>query len=147
LFPLIQNSLFYILLLIKNNGFNQIEMLNDIALLKLRSNAILNEYVQIACLPYSSYIAADTVGWAVGWGVTVVANNSLPDLEQEVDLTVYDESACNETANLMKKDWKSQLCAGDLNGKKDTCQGDSGGPLYVRQTFNNVTKVINNYWS
>ena len=78
---------------------------------------------------------------AVGWGLIVEENNTLSDLQKEVDLIVYDGSACDATANEVRKDWQSQLCVGDLDGKKDTCQGDSGGPLYVKQTFNNVTKV------
>lgn len=28
---------------------------------------------------------------------------------------------------------KSQFCAGEMAGKKDTCQGDSGGPLQVTE--------------
>ena len=27
---------------------------------------------------------------------------------------------------------KSQFCAGEMQGEKDTCQGDSGGPLQVQ---------------
>lgn len=125
----------------KNKNFSHSNLQNDIALLKLKSNAILSEYVQLACLPYGSYIPPNTIGTAVGWGVTSTENGTITDLQREVDLIVYDETACDETIAEVKKDWRSQLCAGDLTGEKDTCQGDSGGPLYVKQTFDNVTKV------
>jgi trypsin len=63
------------------------------------------------------------------------------DVLRNVDLTIYNSSICNDTGTTIKY-WKSQICAGDLDGKKDTCQGDSGGPLFIKQTFNNVTKIV-----
>lgn len=37
---------------------------------------------------------------------------------------------------------KSQYCAIDPIGTKDSCQGDSGGPLQTVQTYSNPTKVV-----
>ena len=103
--------------------------MNDIALIELQSKAILNEYVQLACLPNlnKTDVENSTSVTAVGWGRTSSAG-SLSDVLRKVNITVYNSSACNDTNNELIKDWNSQLCAGDLNGKKDTCQGDSGGP-------------------
>jgi len=47
--------------------------LNDIAILKLKTEANLNEYIQIACLPSSystSYPEPNQQTWALGWGTT-----------------------------------------------------------------------------
>jgi hypothetical protein len=46
--------------------------LNDIALFKLSKPVVLDDKVQVACLPNrlskSEYPAPNTMSWAVGWG-------------------------------------------------------------------------------
>lgn len=37
---------------------------------------------------------------------------------------------------------KSQYCAHDPDGKRDSCQGDSGGPLQTVRTYSNPRKVV-----
>jgi secreted trypsin-like serine protease len=55
-------------------------------------------------------------------------------------LTVYD--GIKNCEKYSDTNWKTQICAGEKAGGKDTCQGDSGGPLYVRGVLNNKRKYI-----
>ena len=64
------------------------------------------------------------------------------DLLNNVKLKVYNSSACSNVYPAMIKNWNTQICAGDINGGKDTCQGDSGGPLYVLDTINGKSKYV-----
>lgn len=53
----------------------------------------------------------------------------------KVQLSNIKDSDCHETYKTFRAMnegvLKSQFCAGEMLGKKDTCQGDSGGPLQV----------------
>ena len=55
----------------------------------------------------------------LGWGTTSSGGLSSNTL-QNVKLTVYDSSVCGGYLN---KNWLSQICAGEIEGGKDTCQG------------------------
>lgn len=113
--------------------------MNDIALLKLVSEVVLNEFIQIACLP-RSILPVNSMPTAVGWGLTSVSG-SISDVLREVAITVYDGSFCKFTTSSIKN-WGSQICAGDLSGKKDTCQGDSGGPLLSKMSNGIITRYF-----
>jgi hypothetical protein len=39
-----------------------------------------------------------------------------------VKLRYYDKSRCNNVFEETLKDWNSQICAGDVEGTKDTCK-------------------------
>ena len=115
--------------------------LNDISIIKLSQPAVLSNYVQLACLPpmmTNNYPVANTKVYAAGWG-TLLSNGPVSNKLQNVLITAYAGSACSKYQNT---NWNSQICAGELNGGKDTCQGDSGGPLYLKETINGKVRHV-----
>ncbi|KAI2663682.1 Serine protease 27 [Labeo rohita] len=107
---------------------------NDIALLRLSSTVTFNNYIRPVCLAaQSSVFSAGTSSWITGWG-DVQAGESLPSpgILQETVVPVVDNVQCN---NLLGSGsvTSNMMCAGLLQGGKDTCQGDSGGPMVSRQ--------------
>uniref|UniRef100_A0A671LFS7 Anionic trypsin-2-like n=1 Tax=Sinocyclocheilus anshuiensis TaxID=1608454 RepID=A0A671LFS7_9TELE len=107
---------------------------NDIALLRLSSAVTFNNYIRPVCLAaQNSVFPSGTSSWITGWG-DVQSGVSLPDPRtlQETIVPVVDNVQCNTllgsgsvTSNMM--------CAGLMEGGKDTCQGDSGGPMVSKQ--------------
>uniref|UniRef100_A0A673HTZ1 Tryptase-like n=1 Tax=Sinocyclocheilus rhinocerous TaxID=307959 RepID=A0A673HTZ1_9TELE len=107
---------------------------NDIALLRLSSAVTFNNYIRPVCLAaQNSVFPSGTSSWITGWG-DVQSGVSLPDpgILQETMVPVVDNDQCNTllgsgsvTSNMM--------CAGLMEGGKDTCQGDSGGPMVSKQ--------------
>jgi secreted trypsin-like serine protease len=52
----------------------------------------------------------------------------------QVSIPVNDHRICSFSIY----DPSTQICAGDVNNRKDSCQGDSGGPLM---------KLVDNSWT
>ncbi|KAG8237584.1 hypothetical protein J437_LFUL003308 [Ladona fulva] len=112
------------------------------------SHPFFSKHIRPACLhdtfqlPYERAIAT-------GWGRVGYADDSSPDL-LKVKLSIIDSSTCNDfyqveatTSKLRNGIDNTMLCAGELEGGKDTCQGDSGGPLqYVRNDIYCMYNVI-----
>ncbi|CAH1275574.1 unnamed protein product [Diabrotica balteata] len=109
---------------------------NDVALIKLKNEAILNAYVQPLCLPgrnnfFKSYSLNGDVQLA-GWGHSDAARpgEKIPDILQFVNLKVQNLDFCK--TYYKSKDTEllndRQLCIGMKDGH-DTCDGDSGGPV------------------
>ena len=92
----------------------------------LKKKAVLNNKIQLACLPQYSvdYPGTDLEGYAVGWGVK--ANDSkIPEYQlKNVKLTIYNSSNCESTGEEAIKNWDAQICAGDLSGNKSICYGE-----------------------
>jgi secreted trypsin-like serine protease len=83
----------------------------------------------------------DVDAFAVGWG-RLRNNGPLAENLQNVKIKLYDASKCEKVIVNYKKNWQTQICAGNVTGGKDTCQGDSGGGLYVQDLVNGVKKMI-----
>ena len=102
---------------------------NDIALIKLRRDANLNEAVGLICLGDDAYhLPIDDLNnqcLISGWG-TLESGGNQPDTLQEVMVPLVSKSRCESAYGTLHD---SMLCAGLDQGGKDSCQGDSGGPL------------------
>ncbi|KAG8429953.1 hypothetical protein GDO86_018778, partial [Hymenochirus boettgeri] len=100
---------------------------NDIALIKLSRPALLNDQVELACLPPAGQILDNNYPcYITGWGRLSTGGN-LPDVLQQALLPVVDHKTCTQ------RDWwgspikTTMVCAGgDI---RSGCNGDSGGPL------------------
>lgn len=108
---------------------------NDIALLKLKTEVLLNPYIRPACLPTSNN--QDVKHFiATGYGKTGHLLKASQIL-LKVSLELFDHNECNQTyssyigRNFQNGIVDSQMCVGSKTDQKDTCPGDSGGPLQI----------------
>jgi uncharacterized repeat protein (TIGR01451 family) len=109
---------------------------SDLALLRLASPAQLNKKVQVVPLATSfdaALFAANRAATVTGWGTRTSEEDDYPDKLYQVTVPFVDQNAC--AFGYAAKDdvvTENMLCAGLLEGGKDSCQGDSGGPMVVR---------------
>ncbi|KAM3930890.1 plasminogen-like [Leptodactylus fuscus] len=100
----------------------------DIALLKLKSPAIITDEVLPACLPSHNYVVPDkSECYVTGWGETQGTGKRA--VLRQFSLPVIENKVCNSTEYLNGKVTRRDLCAGNIRSTVDNCQGDSGGPL------------------
>ncbi|XP_008061443.1 serine protease 30-like [Carlito syrichta] len=106
----------------------------DIALLQLESPVQPSQFSPV-CLPAPhAPLATGTLCWVTGWGST--QGRAQASVLQEVAVPLLDSNKCELMYHLGEPSLAGQrliqddmLCAGSVEGKKDSCQGDSGGPL------------------
>ncbi|XP_041699568.1 granzyme B-like [Coregonus clupeaformis] len=103
----------------------------DIMLLKLQTNAVLNEYVKVIGLPNKvKHIPARTTCSVAGWGKTEPDKTSrAANVLMEVEVTMQFNFEC---LNKLREYFISSqmICTDD--GQKGFCQGDSGGPVICK---------------
>ncbi|EDM15465.1 rCG64415 [Rattus norvegicus] len=112
--------------IIKHPNFIRKTLNNDIMLIKLSSPVKLNSRVATVALP-SSCAPAGTQCLISGWGNTLSFGVNEPDLLQCLDAPLLPQADCE--ASYPGKITDNMVCAGFLEGGKDSCQGDSGGPV------------------
>ncbi|XP_051023609.1 serine protease 30-like [Acomys russatus] len=106
----------------------------DIALIQLDTPLQPSQFTPI-CLPEAhAPLTPGTVCWVTGWGST--QERVLASVLQELAVPLLDSEECEkmyhipETSQSRKQIIQADmLCAGFVEGQKDSCQGDSGGPL------------------
>ncbi|XP_042147178.1 venom protease [Ixodes scapularis] len=106
---------------------------NDVAVLELSKEVSFNQFVQPVCLPFGEISKKDVTGYhgfIAGWGATQFTGEGSSVL-REAQIPIWEEAECRKAYERHLPIEKTQLCAGDANGKKDSCQGDSGGPLVL----------------
>ncbi|XP_048196316.1 anionic trypsin-2-like isoform X2 [Perognathus longimembris pacificus] len=111
---------------IRHPRYNSNNLDNDIMLIKLSSPVSLNSQVAPVALP-TSCAPAGTQCLISGWGNTLSFGVNNPDLLQCLDAPLLSQNVCE--ASYPGKITNNMVCAGFIEGGKDSCQGDSGGPV------------------
>jgi endopeptidase E len=119
--PIDSSHIFYVQDMLVNQKFNEQQITDDIALIKLARVASTTTKI---CLPDANYTRIFFQRLVlVGWGSTT-GSNAVSDLSNDLLQTILkvdnSDSACQPTS--------SNYCAVS-NGNSNACYGDSGGPL------------------
>ncbi|KAH8295237.1 hypothetical protein KR018_009014 [Drosophila ironensis] len=121
--------------IIKHSQFNSRNVANDFALVVLAEPVILNDHINVVCLPQQGAIpAASITCFSTGWGKDVFGSKGKYSvIMKRVPLPVVDFNSCQERLRNTRLGPKfaldrSFMCAGGQKGV-DTCQGDGGAPL------------------
>uniref|UniRef100_A0AAY5KLA4 Peptidase S1 domain-containing protein n=1 Tax=Esox lucius TaxID=8010 RepID=A0AAY5KLA4_ESOLU len=120
-------------LVVINPEYNGTPYDNDIALLRLSSPVTFTDFIRPVCLAASgSAVNNGADVWLTGWGnINEGVSLPPPGTLQEVEVPVVGNRECDCLYGGRITD--NMLCAGFLQGGKDTCQGDSGGPMVMEQ--------------
>ncbi|XP_021048911.1 kallikrein 1-related peptidase b11 isoform X3 [Mus pahari] len=109
---------------------------NDLMLLRLSKPADITDVVKPIDLPTEEPKMGSTC-LASGWGSITPNKFETPDDLQCVSIKLLPNEVCAKNHNQKVTD--VMLCAGDMDGGKDTCKGDSGGPLICDGVLHGIT--------
>ncbi|XP_016423712.1 transmembrane protease serine 13-like [Sinocyclocheilus rhinocerous] len=125
--------------IIVNENYNSNNNDYDVALLKLSSPVTFSSTVQPVCFPTFDQTFSDgSECWTSGFGTTQEGAGRASTSLMEVTVNIINTRLCNSSQVYRGAITNNMICAGDMNGGRDSCQGDSGGPL--------VCKGDNNRW-
>ncbi|KAM9170546.1 transmembrane protease serine 2 isoform 3-T3 [Pangshura tecta] len=106
---------------------------NDVALMKLQAPLSFTDTVAPVCLPNPGMMfQPDQWCWISGWGAEYQGGKT-SDVLNAVMVRLIERSKCNSAGFYNGLVLPTMICAGYVNGGKDSCQGDSGGPLVTEK--------------
>ncbi|XP_053667369.1 uncharacterized protein LOC128716907 [Anopheles marshallii] len=118
---------------------------SDLAILYLTHTVEFTEQIKPICLPMAEPVrSTDFTGYnpfIAGWGRTKETGFESQVL-QELQIPILVNEDCSQLYKKVRKLFSKKqfndavLCAGFLEGGKDSCQGDSGGPLMLPYLVN-----------
>ncbi|XP_066118585.1 trypsin-2 [Saccopteryx bilineata] len=111
---------------IRHPRYNSWDLDNDIMLIKLSSPALISSRVSAISLP-TACAPAGTQCLISGWGNTLSSGINYPELLQCLEAPLLSQEQCEDS--YPGQITENMVCAGFLEGGKDSCQGDSGGPV------------------
>nr|AUS82517.1 serine endopeptidase [Crotalus mitchellii] len=111
----------------------------DIMLIRLNRPVNNSKHIAPLSLP-SKPPSQDTVCNIMGWGTISPTKETYPDVPHCANINILDHAVCRAIyPGLLEK--SRILCAGILEGGKDTCGGDSGGPLICNGEIQGILSV------
>lgn len=118
---------------IRHPKYSSSKKKNDIALIKLRHSAQLNDNARPICLPLPEMLDKKVHPKMIvsGWGFTE-DSNAISNKLRYANVPIVEQGQCQRSLNRLSNVYtvdESQICAGDDSGLADNCEGDSGGPL------------------
>ena len=120
---------------------------NDVALLKLLTPVTSVSPILLPGQSFTKLFFTSGTAKALGWGnmaeqtVDNIGDSNFPTKLQELsNIPIITNEVCQET--LFSEITNQMLCAGFVQGGKDTCQGDSGGPLFVSSNLGSGSMQI-----
>lgn len=117
--------------IVPHPAFNSSTMDFDVALVELSIPAPKSYTIQTVCLPSPWHSFIKTMEcYIIGWGA-VKEDGMITNLLQKAQVNVIDQWDCQQAYNAELTD--NMMCAGSMEGDRDTCLGDSGGPLVCRE--------------
>ncbi|XP_066297658.1 mannan-binding lectin serine protease 1-like isoform X1 [Branchiostoma lanceolatum] len=120
---------------VRHPDWNKDTFDSDIALLELKEEVKLTDYIRPVCLQRKARersaqdVQEGRAGVVTGWGRTSNVFGSEPGTLQEVEVPVVDQEECVSAYEGDYPVTGNMMCAGLRVGGKDSCDGDSGGPL------------------
>ncbi|XP_067831303.1 uncharacterized protein [Heptranchias perlo] len=121
---------------IAHPNYDNVNLNNDIMLLKLASSAQFNQYVRPIPLP-SHCATAGTQCTTSGWGNLVTNGVKYPDVLQCLNQPILPAADCRKAYPPYFTD--NMFCSGFWQGGQSTCQGDSGGPVVCDGELQGIT--------
>uniref|UniRef100_A0A1W7RJW9 Snake venom serine protease n=1 Tax=Agkistrodon contortrix contortrix TaxID=8713 RepID=A0A1W7RJW9_AGKCO len=108
----------------------------DIMLIRLNSPVNNSTHIAPLSLPSSPPIVG-SVCRIMGWGTITSPDVSYPDVPHCANINLFNYMVCRG-AHAGLPATSRTLCAGILEGGKDSCKGDSGGPLICNGQFQGI---------
>ncbi|XP_077467777.1 transmembrane protease serine 13a isoform X1 [Stigmatopora argus] len=116
--------------IILHENYNNVTKDYDIALLKLSAPVSFDADVHPACLPvHGQKFPHGTTCWTSGFGTTTAGEEKGSRELMEVTVDIIGTEVCGSPRVYGSAVTDNMICAGFLEGGRDSCQGDSGGPL------------------
>lgn len=123
--------------------FNERNLFNDIAVVRLARDVVFKPHIDSACLPRDEDDFTGHECITTGWGTDAYKSGQFSLIMKEVTLPVLGHDTCQ---SMLRKTRLGQrfklhpgfLCAGGKAGQ-DTCKGDGGGPLVCYRDDNSYT--------
>ncbi|XP_066953771.1 trypsin-1-like isoform X1 [Macrobrachium rosenbergii] len=113
--------------IIQHPFFDEITLENDIALLRLETPLVFNEYVAALELPEQEQDFTSEMCVVTGWGSTH-EGGGVSHIMRYTEIPVISDQHCRDFY-ILDEIFDSMVCAGYDEGHKGSCKGDSGGPL------------------
>ncbi|XP_052899390.1 LOW QUALITY PROTEIN: transmembrane protease serine 9-like [Anopheles moucheti] len=122
------------------NWYQQVRNNNDVALLLLKDPIRAEDGLVPICLPVdaSTFEGRDAI--VTGWGTT--ESGELSEHLQQLTVPILTNQQCRKSGYFRFQITAKMLCAGYLEGGRDSCQGDSGGPLQLTKSESGQQQIV-----